>query len=143
MFELKASDIRRLIEREDFTDFNITEPPVLQRFADDLEKELKSFAMKIIHTQMSEDTDGIYSHRCLYRYDTLRYNYLPAVLDILKNEGLTFGEYLGALVRGNFYGFDIEMKMEPTCYRFVFQWSSKTPQQTSEQTLETSQSSSD
>lgn len=145
MFELKASDIRRRIELGDFEDINLNEPPVLQRFADDLEKELKCFAMKIIHTQMSEDIDGIYSHRCLYRYDTLRYEYLPAVLEVLKNEGLTLGEYLGALVRANFSGFEIHMEMEPTCYRFVFQWSSKTPPavQKQSQPPEMSQSSTD
>ena len=127
MFSLAAKDIRRRIEENDLEDLNVIELPPLQRFANDLIKELKGFAMKIIHTQMTEDTDGIFSHRAFYRYDTLRYDYLPAVLAILKTENLTFGEYLDSLVRANFSGFDITMEMEPSCYRFVFQWSSKTP----------------
>ena len=152
MFSLAAKDIRRRIEEDDLDEFNVVEMPPLQQFTKDLEKEMKGLAMKIVHTQMSENVDGIFSHRCFYKYDTLRYQYLSDVLSILKNEGLAFGEYLDALVRANFSGFEIKMEMEPTAYHFEFYWSSKTeplpkPTQPSSQgsappASETSQSSS-
>jgi hypothetical protein len=145
MFSLSAKDIRRRIVEEDFDEFNVVEVPPLQQFTKDLEKEMKGLAMKIIHTQMSENVDGIFSHRCFYKYDTLRYGYLSDVLALLKNEDLSFGDYLGALVRANFSGFDIKMEMEPTCYRFEFYWSSKsepTPPPSHPPASETSQSSS-